>query len=82
MAEMIPFPLARRVGLIRTQASFALSMKAESGERQIVRIIEQQRENLVRKGCDPAAVDVECRQLESAIRTAMWGRVFGQGGAA
>lgn len=82
MAEMIPFPLARRVGLIRTQAGYALSMKPASGERQVRRIVEQQRESLLAKGCPPAVVDTECRQLEGAIRAAMWGRTFDQGGAA
>lgn len=82
MAEVIPFPLARRVGLIRKQASFALSMKADSGERQIRRTIEQQRESLIGKGCSPEVVNLHCAQLEGAIRAAMWGQVFGHGGAA
>lgn len=82
MAEVIPFPLARRVGLIRTQAGYALSMKPESGERQVRRIVEQQRESLISKGCPEGQVAQECLQLEAAIRAAMWGRTFGQGGAA
>lgn len=82
MAEIIPFPLARRVGLVRTQSGYALSMKPASGERQVLRIVEQQRESLLSKGCRPDAVDAECRQLECAIRAAMCGRTFGHGGAA
>jgi len=82
MADVLPFPLARRVGLVRRQAAYALSMKPASGERQIERIVEQQRESLVSKGCPSDLVAEQCRQLEGAIRAAMWGRTFGQGGAA
>lgn len=79
---MIPFPLARRIGLIRTQSAYALSMKPAAGERAVRRIVSQQRDSLVAKGCDPVAVEEECRQLEGAIRAAIWCQTFGQGGAA
>lgn len=82
MAEMIPFPLAARRRFIDRQAAVALGMKLESGERHITRTITQQREALLRKGCDPRVVAKECAHMEAAIRAAMWILTFRTGGTA
>jgi len=82
MAEMIPFPLAARRRFIDRQAAVALGMKAESGERHILRTVEQQRAILLRKGVKPATVNRECVSLEAAIRAALWRAVLTPGGAA
>lgn len=81
MAEVIPFPLAARRRFIDRQAGVALGMKAESGERHIIRTVQQQREILLRKGACPAVVSQECASLEAAIRAALWKAVM-TGGAA
>ena len=82
MAEMIPFPLAARRRFIDRQAAVALGMKPESGERHILRTVEQQREILLRKGVQPDSVHRECMSLEGAIRAALWRAVMTPGGAA
>lgn len=72
MAEIVPFPLIRRVDLVWRQARHALSMSPEACERQVVRSVQQQRERLSRIGIDATVIDGECAQLEGAIRAAMW----------
>jgi hypothetical protein len=81
MAEVIPFPLAARRRFIDRQAAVALGMKAESGERHIVRTVEQQRDILLRKGAGQDAVARECASLEAAIRAALWKAVMMGAGA-
>ena len=82
MAEIIPFPLARRVEFVRRQANCALNMKPESGERHILRQVDQQRDILLRKGVSPEFVQRECGSLEAAIRAALWRGVLTPGGVA
>lgn len=81
MAEVIPFPLAARRRFIDRQAGVALGMKAESGERHIIRTVQQQREILLRKGVSSESVQRECASLEAALRAALWRAVM-TGGAA
>lgn len=76
MAEVIPFPLAARRRFVARQAAVALRMKAESGERHILRTVEQQREILARKGVRHETIAHECAALEAAIRTALWKAVM------
>jgi len=82
VAEVIPFPLARRVDFVWRQADYALSLKPAKGEAHIERELEKQRQSLLRKGAHPKAVDRECRSAEAAIRAAMWNMTFSRGGAA
>jgi len=82
MTQIVPFPLAKRVGFIRKHAELALSMTPSGSDGHIDRQIEIQRQALLRKGCEPRCVDRECDQLEGAIRGAMWARVMTPGGAA
>lgn len=82
MAEVLPFPLARRCDFIWRQASYALTLKPDSGERHIIREVDRQRQNLLRKGCEPAEVERQCQSAEAAIRAAMWRQTFSTGGAA
>lgn len=82
MAEMIPFPLARRVEFVRRHASRALELKPDAGERHIQRMVDDQRATLLRKGCSPERVEAECSALEGAIRAKSWHMVMTGGGAA
>ena len=82
MAQVIPFPLAARRAFVMRQADVVLSMKPESGERHIVRAVDQQREIMARKGVAPDIINRECASLEAAIRTALWRAVLTPGGAA
>lgn len=72
MAEIIAFPLARRVAYVAKQASFAAGMKAEACERHIDRQLSIQRATLISKGVDPDAVEAQVQTLGGAIRNACW----------
>ena len=50
MAEMLPFPLARRRAFVCRHADIALSYDAEAGERHIQRQVKEQTATLTRKG--------------------------------
>lgn len=83
MAELIPFPLARRVDLVQRQADRVLELAPDAGERHLVRQVDIQRQALLRKGCSTGRVETECNALEAAMRAEMWKIVFtGRGGAA
>ena len=83
MAEVIPYPLARRVDLVRRQADRVLELDAAAGDRHILRQVDVQRQALLRKGCDPNAVEAQCQALEGAMRAEVWKIVLtGRGGAA
>ena len=83
MAELIPFPLARRVDLVQRQADRVLELAPDAGERHLLRQVDVQRQALLRKGCSPERVEAECRSLEGAMRAEMWKIVLtGRGGAA
>ncbi|MEN5115608.1 DUF6074 family protein [Brevundimonas diminuta] len=81
MAEMIPFPLAARRRFIDRQAAVALGMKADSGERHILRTVQQQADILLRKGVSPDRVHRESASLEAELRAALWRAVLTPGGA-
>jgi hypothetical protein len=80
--EMIIFPSARRVGLIRKTARDALGLNREAGDNIIRARIDQQRATFLRRGFPAAVVEREMRTLESAIRARMWRAVMTSGGAA
>ena len=68
MAEVIPFPLARRRDLIARQARWFGEQKRRSAERNLLVQIEVQAETLRRRGISEDRVADECRTLEAAIR--------------
>jgi len=80
-ATILPFPLARRVGYVRKQADYVLSVSHKAGERHMERQLELQRQNLLTKGVNPAAVDAQVAALRSAFRRELWREVMMPGGA-
>lgn len=82
MAELHLFPPARRVGYVRRQAQFVLSMNQAAGERHLARQLALQRQGLLGKGITPETVDRAILDLESAFRAAIWREMFKPGGAA
>lgn len=83
MAEVIPFPLARRVDLVRRHADRVLELTPDAGERHLLRQVDVQRQALLRKGCAPDVVEAVCRDLEGAMRAEIWKIVLtGHGGVA
>lgn len=83
MAEVIPFPLARRVDLVRKHADLSFGMRAEVVGPHIDRQVDVQRQALLRKGCDPALVEQQCDSLRGAMHAEIWRIVMtGRGGSA
>lgn len=73
MAEVLPFPLHRRAGLIRKQAAWFVEQESRKGaENNLARLLTIQREALVNKGVDHAEAAEQAKQLEAAIRAAAW----------
>ena len=82
MAEMLPFPLARRRAFVCRHADIAWSYDAEAGERHIQRQVKEQTATLTRKGVSDERVEAEGKALEAALRAEMWRHVMMPGGAA
>ncbi|MCK1507180.1 DUF6074 family protein [Bradyrhizobium sp. 18] len=75
-AEMIPFPAARRVDLIRSIVRRALELPPQAGEHHIVRSVDLQATVLRRKGVAEALIVQERISLESTIRRHLWETVM------
>lgn len=81
-ANVLPFPLARRLDLIHRQADYALCLKPESAERHIERQLQCQADALSRRGVAPGVIRREILSMEAAIRAAMWRLTFDTPGEA
>jgi Family of unknown function (DUF6074) len=81
-AEVLPFPLARRLDLIHRQADYALCLKPQKAEEHIARQLHCQADALRRRGIAETTIARELRGMEAAIRAAMWNVVFDRPGGA
>jgi hypothetical protein len=81
-AEVLPFPLARRLDFIARQASRALELKPSSGERHIEVQLQMQAAALRRRGIAEPLITAEIRSMAAAIRSAMWSLTFDPTGEA
>jgi Family of unknown function (DUF6074) len=81
-AKVLPFPLARRRDLVARQAAWFCEQTPEAAESRLRRLLDVQREVLVRKGVNAGRVDAECVALERAIRALAWRILAAHGGAA
>lgn len=79
MAEIVPFPIVKRVDFIARQAAYAASLRRESGEAHIQRQLDTQRQVMHRRGVAPTRIEREVKALESAIRAALWRQIFAGG---
>lgn len=81
-AEMIPFPAARRVDLVRSIVRRALELPAQAGEHHIVRSLDLQAIVMRRKGVTEDRIARERISLETAIRQRLWDVVMKPRGGA
>jgi hypothetical protein len=72
MAEIVAFPLTRRIGSIRRLARMMASYSREGAERALATPLRQQYEALIRRGIAPDLAAREVRSFELAIRTQLW----------
>ncbi|TAH67631.1 MAG: hypothetical protein EWM45_06625 [Rhodopseudomonas palustris] len=82
MAQIVPFPPARRVDFVERHARMIAGMSAEAGEGHMQRQIDIQRQTLERKGVAADLIEAELKALESAIRAALWRTIMAPGGRA
>jgi hypothetical protein len=82
MAEIVPFPAARRIRLIRNMARLLATYRPDAAERTLQRHLEATRDAMLRRGLSPEMVQREIRSLELAIRAKLWTIVMQGGDAA
>lgn len=75
-AEVIPFPAARRVDLVRSVVRRALELPPHAGEKHIQRSIDLQAIVMRRKGIPEDLIAKESEALEGAIRRLVWDSVM------
>jgi hypothetical protein len=76
LADVVPFPLARRRAFIERHARLIAAMRPDAGERYLDRQLRIQFENLKRRGIDREIIDREVVSLDAAIRAALWRAAF------
>lgn len=81
MAEVVPFPMARRRAYVARQAAHIATMNDLSGERYLRKQVEMQADVMARRGVAPEVIARECATLRTAVRGALWVLVM-QGGTA
>ena len=82
MADVVPFPLARRRDLIARQARWFSAQKHQAAERNLQVQIEVQAETMRRRGISEDRIADECRALETAIRARIGRQIIRPNGAA
>ena len=82
MQVVIPFPSARRAGLIRKLARLMASCKPDAAERVLDAQLRRQHESMLRKGLPREIVERELRTLEHAVRAELWSITLYGGDAA
>ncbi len=82
MSEIIPFPAARRVGVIRRTARLMASYRPDAAERTLRAQLDAIRAAMLRKGIASDKATRETRALELAIRAELWAVVMRGGDAA
>lgn len=68
MAEILPFPYARRRGFIRKQAAFLGAIREDVAEKHLRQQLKVQRETMERRGIDPDRIATELRTAELILR--------------
>lgn len=76
MAEIIAFPLARRIDFVERHARLMAGMRPEAAKGHLGRQLDIQRDSLKRKQVPAGAIDREIQHLQSAICAALWGAVL------
>jgi len=82
MAEVIAFPLARRVGYVRKQGQWYAEQAPKAAESNLRRQMQVQLGALLNRGVDPSTAEREVQALEAAIRCEVWRVILTPGGAA
>jgi hypothetical protein len=79
VADIVPFPLARRRAFIDRHARLIAAMRPDAGQRHLERQLAFQFETLRRKNIDGGAIDREVSSLRAAIHAAIAHGMFKSG---
>ena len=79
MAEIKPFPLARRCAFIRRHAARMAASSSSTAEKHLAYQLQVQAETMVRRGIAQDLVKAQIRSLELAIRAELWRLVMQPG---
>jgi hypothetical protein len=81
-AEIVPFPAARRIGLIRNVAWMMACYRPDAAERTLAARLDATRSAMLRRGLSADVAEREIRALEGAIRARLWAIIMQGGDAA
>ncbi|QOZ52863.1 DUF6074 family protein [Bradyrhizobium sp. CCBAU 53338] len=76
MADLIPFPAARRFDLVAGITRRALELSPEAGEKHIQRSLDLQATVMRRKGIGENLIVRDVADLSAAIRAGIWQAVM------
>ena len=80
-ADLIPFPIVRRLDLVKRQAFYMACRSAPEAEKYLRRQLDVQRNHLGKKGVPVERIEAAVLAYEGAIRAALWRLVMqGQDG--
>jgi hypothetical protein len=82
MAEIVPFPLARRRLLVTKCARRMLELDATTADEHLQRQLQVQADTMGRRGIAVDLIDRQLKSMESAVRAEIWRAMFALGGAA
>lgn len=71
MAEVLPFPLARRRSFVWKQASYMAELRPTKAAEHLERQIDVQRRSMLARGVEAAVVERECAAGASAVQAAL-----------
>jgi Asp/Glu/hydantoin racemase len=75
-AEIVPFPVARRVDLVVSTARRMLELSPDRSERHLELACDRQAMVLRRRGIDATVVGCEISAFAAAVRSAIWHAVM------
>lgn len=75
-AELHPFPISRRIDLVRSVARGMLSRAPDQAEQHLQSSADRQAMVLRRRGIEQAIINREISAFVSAVRAEVWHRVM------
>lgn len=76
MAEVLVFPLSRRVDHVARLARSMASMNATAADQYLLRQLEQQQDVLQQQSVDQDRIDIALIALARAVRARLWREVI------
>ena len=78
-AQLLPFPLHRRVDFVRRQAGFVATRRPGQDNKYLANQLRKQAETMAGRGFSEAVIEREIAALRGAINAAAWRLVMSGG---